>query len=191
MKSNTWIFNGVLAVAVVILYILHFTSGTTPIKASAAGGVGTKVAYFEIDSIQNSYEFFKEVKSSLQVKDMENAKELTALKNAFAAKYQDLQKNGRSLSQAEIGSRQQELAQLEKNYTNKEQQLSQELQEESFKRLQEVKKKIEVFLEKYNKNKEFAYIFSSNADLMYYKDTAYDITSDIIKGLNSEHISKK
>jgi outer membrane protein len=191
MKSNTLIFNGVLALAVVILYILHFTSGNTPIKASAASGTGTKVAYFEIDSIQNSYEFFKEVKSSLQVKDMENAKELTALKNAFAAKYQDLQKNGRSLSQAEIGSRQQELAQLEKNYTNKEQQLSQELQEESFKRLQEVKKKIESFLEKYNKNKEFAYIFSSNADLMYYKDTAYDITSDIIKGLNSEHISKK
>jgi outer membrane protein len=180
-----------LAVAVVVLYILHFSSSNTPIKASAAGGAGSKVAYFEIDSIQNSYEFFKEVKSSLQVKDMENAKELTALKNAFAAKYQDLQKNGRSLSQAEIGSRQQELAQLEKNYTNKEQQLSQELQEESFRRLQDVKKKIEVFLEKYNKNKEFAYIFSSNADLMYYKDTAYDITSDIIKGLNSEHISKK
>jgi outer membrane protein len=191
MKSNNWIFNGVLAVAVVVLYILHFSSSNTPIKASTAGGAGSKVAYFEIDSIQNSYEFFKEVKSSLQVKDMENAKELTALKNAFAAKYQDLQKNGRSLSQAEIGSRQQELAQLEKNYTNKEQQLSQELQEESFRRLQDVKKKIEVFLEKYNKNKEFAYIFSSNADLMYYKDTAYDITSDIIKGLNSEHISKK
>jgi outer membrane protein len=93
-----------LAVAVVVLYILHFSSSNTPIKASAAGGAGSKVAYFEIDSIQNSYEFFKEVKSSLQVKDMENAKELTALKNAFAAKYQDLQKNGRSLSQAEIGS---------------------------------------------------------------------------------------
>ena len=142
MKSNTWIFNAVLALAVLVLYILHFTSGSTPVKASASGGMGTKVAYFEIDSIQNSYEFFKEVKSSLQVKDMENAKELTALKNAFAAKYQDLQKNGRSFSPTEIASRQQELAALEKNYTNKEQQLSQELQEESFKRLQEVKKKI-------------------------------------------------
>jgi outer membrane protein len=65
------------------------------------------------------------------------------------------------------------------------------LQEESFKRLQEVKKRIEQFLEKYNKNKEFAYIFSSNPDLMYYKDTAYDITSDIIQGLNTEHKSKK
>jgi outer membrane protein len=190
MKSSSWIVNGVLAIAIIILYVLHFSNSTPVIKASAMGGSGTKVAYFEIDSIQNNYEFFKEVKSALQVKDMENAKQLTALKNAFAAKYQDLQKNGQSFTQAEVASRQQELALLEKNYTSKEQQLSQELQEESFKRLQEVKKKIEVFLLKYNSNKTFSYIFSSNSDLMYYKDTAYDVTSDIIKGLNGEHKSK-
>ncbi len=191
MKSINWVINGVLVIAVAVLYFLHFSETNTPIKSSALTAGGTKVAYFEIDSIQNNYEFFKEVKSALQVKDMENSKQLTALKNAFAVKYQDLQKNGQYLSQAEIGSRQQELAQLEKNYTNKEQQLSQELQEESFKRLQEVKKKIEAFLESYNKNKAFAYIFSSNPDLMYYKDTAYDITEDIVKGLNSEYKSKK
>jgi outer membrane protein len=190
MKSTSWMVNGVLALAIIILYVLHFSNSSPVIKASAAAGAGTKVAYFEIDSIQNNYEFFKEVKSSLQVKDMENAKQLTALKNAFAAKYQDLQKNGQSFTQAEVASRQQELAALEKNYTNKEQQLAQELQEESFKRLQEVKKKIEVFLEKYNKGKTFSYIFSSNSDLMYYKDTAYDITSDIVKGLNGEYKSK-
>ncbi|MEI6190400.1 MAG: OmpH family outer membrane protein [Chitinophagia bacterium] len=190
MKSINWVVNGVLAIAVIILYVLHFSNTDTPIKSSAANGAGTKVAYFEIDSIQNSYSFFKEVKSALQVKDMDNAKQLAALKNAFSVKYQELQKNGQFLSQAEIGSRQQELAQLEKNYTNKEQQLSQELQEESFRKLQEVKKKIELFLEKYNKDKTFSYIFSSNPDLMYYKDTAYDITADIIKGLNSEYKPK-
>jgi outer membrane protein len=190
MKSTSWMVNGVLALAIIVLYVLHFSNSSPVIKASAAAGAGTKVAYFEIDSIQNNYEFFKEVKSSLQVKDMENAKQLTTLKNAFAAKYQDLQKNGQSFTQAEVASRQQELAALEKNYTNKEQQFAQELQEESFKRLQEVKKKIEVFLEKYNKGKTFSYIFSSNSDLMYYKDTAYDITSDIVKGLNGEYKSK-
>lgn len=191
MKSINWVVNGVLIIAVIVLYVLHFNNTNIPIKSAALNGAGTKVAYFEIDSIQNSYAFFQEVKSSLQVKDMENAKQLAGLKNAFAAKYQELQKNGRYLSQAEVANSQQELAQLEKNYTNKEQQLSQELQEESFKRLQEVKKRIEQFLENYNKNKEFAYIFSSNPDLMYYKDTAYDITSDIIKGLNAEHKSNK
>ena len=190
MKLNSWIINSVFAVAIVALFVLHFNSNSTPIKSAALNAGGVKVAYFEIDSIQNSYSFFKDVKSSLQAKDVENAKQLTELKNAFALKYQELQKNGQYLSQAEVGSRQQELAQLEKNYTNKEQQLAAELQEESFKRLQEVKKKIESFLVVYNKNKEFAYIFSSNPDLMYYKDTAYDITSDIVKGLNAEYKSK-
>ena len=191
MKSISWVVNGVLAVAIIVLYILHFNNSSTPIKTAAAAAGCSKVAYFEIDSIQNNYEFFKEVKSALQVKDMENAKQLTALKNAYVAKYQDLQKNGQYLSQAEVGSRQQELVAAEKNYTSKEQQLSQELQEESFKRLQEVKKKIESFLAEYNKNKQFAYIFSSNPDLMYYKDTAYDITADIVAGLNAAYQPKK
>jgi len=190
MKPNSWIVNGVMAVAIIVLFVLHFNSNSTPIKSSALAAGGVKVAYFEIDSIQNSYTFFKDVKAALQAKDVENAKQLTALKNAFAIKYQDLQKNGQYLSQAEIGARQQELAQLEKNYTNREQQLAAEMQEESFKRLQEVKQKIEAFLVSYNKNKEFAYIFSSNPDLMYYKDTAYDITADIVKGLNAEYKPK-
>jgi outer membrane protein len=190
MKSNPWIVNGVLAVAIIVLYVVHFSESNTPIKSAALAGGGVKVAYFEIDSIQNNYNLFKEVKAALQAKDLENAKQLTGLKNAFALKYQDLQKNGQYLSQAEVGARQQELAQLEKNYTNREQQLSAELQEESFKKLQEVKKKIEAFLVSYNKNKTFAYILASNSDLMYYKDTAYDITADIVKGLNSEYKSK-
>ena len=191
MKSINWVVNGVLAIAVIVLYVLHFNSANIPIKSAAINGAGTKVAYFEIDSIQNSYNFFKDVREALQAKDVENAKQLTGLKNAFAIKYQELQKNGQFLSQAEIGARQQELAQLEKNYTNREQQLASEMQEESFKRLQEVKQKIEAFLVNYNKNKEFAYIFSSNPDLMYYKDTAYDITADIVKGLNAEYKPKK
>ena len=190
MKPNSWIVNGVMALAIIVLFVLHFNSNSTPIKSSALAAGGVKVAYFEIDSIQNSYNFFKDVKAALQAKDVENAKQLTGLKNAFAIKYQELQKNGQYLSQAEIGARQQELAQLEKNYTNREQQLAAEMQEESFKRLQEVKQKIEAFLVSYNKNKEFAYIFSSNPDLMYYKDTAYDITADIVKGLNAEYKPK-
>lgn len=190
MKSTNGIINGVLAFAVLVLFILHFSNGSKPSKSSGLPATGMKIAYFEIDSIQTNYQFFNEVRSALQVKDMDNTKELTALKNAFALKYQELQKNGQYLSQAEVANKQQELQQLEKNYTNREQQLSQELQEESFKKLQEVKKKIEAYIAKYNKNKDFAFVFASNADLMYYKDTAYDITADIIKGLNEEYKPK-
>jgi len=191
MKTYAWVVNVVIVIAVVILYFLHFNTNNNTVKTLSSEKGGIKIAYFEIDSIQNSYEFFKEVKSALQVKDMENTKQLTNLKNDYIAKYQDLQKYGQSLSQSEVAIRQQELVKAEKNYTSKEQQLSQELQEESFKRLQEVKKKIELFLANYNKDKQFAFILSSNADLMYYKDTTYDITSAIIKGLNADYKSKK
>ena len=93
MKPNSWIVNGVMAVAIIVLFVLHFNSNSTPIKSSAMAAGGVKVAYFEIDSIQNSYNFFKDVKAALQAKDVENAKQLTGLKNAFAIKYQELQKN--------------------------------------------------------------------------------------------------
>ena len=83
------------------------------------------------------------------------------------------------------------MVKTEKNYAAKEQQFAAEMQEESYKRLQEVKKKIEEYLAAYNKDKKFAYIISNNPDLIYYKDTANDITADIIKGLNEAYKNKK
>jgi len=80
---------------------------------------------------------------------------------------------------------------LDKEAKNKEQALSQSLQDESFKKLQEVKKEIEEYLKQYNKDKGYTYILSNSSDLIYYKDTAYNITSDLVKGLNDQHNKKK
>ena len=68
--------------------------------------------------------------------------------------------------------------------------MNQELQNESFKRLQEVKKKIEDFLKDYNKDKGFSYIMTNSPDLIYLKDTVYNITGDLIIGLNSQYKKK-
>mgnify|MGYP000483206711 CR=1 FL=1 len=191
MKSTTSVINGILAVAIIVLFVLHFNNKSTPsIPASVKNGSG-QIAYFEIDSIQNNYEFFKEVKAALQSKDQQNQTTLSALKNDYIAKYQDLQKYGQSLSPVDVSNRQEELVKTEKNYAAKEQQFAAEMQEESYKRLQEVKKKIEEYLAAYNKDKKFAYIISNNPDLIYYKDTANDITADIIKGLNEAYKNKK
>jgi len=73
----------VLAIAVIVLYVLHFNSANIPIKSAALNGAGTKVAYFEIDSIQNSYAFFQEVKSSLQVKEYGKCKAVSGFEKCF------------------------------------------------------------------------------------------------------------
>lgn len=195
MKNFTLGLNIALVVAVGVLFYLHFSSpsaGSTAITGTKAVPAGNfKIAYFETDSIQTQFEYFKEVSGELQAKDQANAKILGDMKSTFAAKYQELQKVASSLSQAELANKQQELMQMEKTFQGKEKMMSDEMQDEQFRKMQDVKKKIEDYLKEYNKDKGYSYILSSSPDLMYLKDTAYNITSDVIRGLNALYKKKK
>lgn len=195
MKNFTLVLNALLVIAVAVLFYLHFspsshqTFGTSNVTVQAPGSF--KIAYFEMDSLQNQYEYYKEVRNSLLAKDQDMGKELSGLENNLRHKYQDLQKNGASLSQAEIASRQQEIMEMDKNLKNKKQLMEQDMQDESFRKLQDVKKRIEDFLKDYNKDRGYAYIFSNMPDMIYYKDTAYNVTADLVKGLNDLYRKKK
>ena len=194
MKNSSLVINITLATAIAILFYLHFSSkkASVPASSSSAAAVSGnfKIGYFEMDSIENHYEYFKEVRNALRGKEQDNGRQLADMKNTFAAKYQELQKSAQGMSQAELNGKQQELMQMEKTFQNKEQMLNQDLQNESFKRLQEVKKKIEDYLKEYNKDKGFSYIMTNAPDLVYLKDTAYNITTDLIAGLNSQYKKK-
>ena len=195
MKNFTLGLNIVLVVAVGILFYLHFSgakganSPTTSTKSVPSGNF--RIAYFEGDSVQTQFEYFKEIQIQLQAKGQENSKQLGEMKNTFNSKLQDFQKVAQSLSQAEQASKQQELMQMEKAFQGKEKMMSDEFQDEQFKKLQDVKKKIEDYLKLYNKDKGYAFIFSSSPDLMYLKDSVYDITPDVIRGLNELYKKKK
>ena len=195
MKNSTLGLNIVLVLAVAVLYYLHFASSKpNAVAAGTAKAVPSgsfRIAYFESDSIQSQFAYFNEVKNELETKAQANNRILGDLKNTFASKYQALQKAAPSLSQAELANKQQELMQMEKTFQGKEKMMSDEMQDEQFKKLQDVKKKIEDYLKEYNKDKGYAFIFSSSPDLMYLKDTIYDITPDVINGLNALYKKKK
>jgi outer membrane protein len=193
MKNFTLGLNVVLVIAVAILFYLHFSSTTKKDNSNnnavtAAGAV--KVAYFEMDSVQSQFEYYKETRNSLVAKDQSLSRELAQMENSFAKKYQDLQKTAQGMSQAELASKQQELVEMDKNLKSKKQMMEQELSEESTRKLQDVKKKIEDYLKEYNKTKGFSYIISNSTDLIYYKDSTFNVTTDLIKGLNQLYKKK-
>jgi outer membrane protein len=195
MKNINTILNIVLGVAVAVLFYFQF-SGSKPSVASGSKSVAAgdfRIAYFEIDSVESQFNYYKEVSNSIQAKAQQNNNELNQLKEVFAAKYQELQKNGQRMSESEVNARQQELQQMDKTFKSKEQMMNNEMQDESIKKLQDVKKKITDYLAEYNKAKGYAFILGNNSDMlsMYYKDTAYDITSDLVKGLNELYKTKK
>ena len=195
MKNINTILNIVLGVAVAVLFYFQF-SGSKPSVAAGSKAVAAgdfRIAYFEIDSVESQFNYYKEVSNSIQAKAQKNNNELNQLKEVFTAKYQELQKNGQSMTEAEVNARQQELQQMDKTFKSKEQMMNNEMQDESMKKLQDVKNKITDYLAEYNKAKGYAFILGNNSDMlsMYYKDTAYDITADLVKGLNELYKAKK
>ncbi len=195
MKNFTLALNIFLVAAVAVLFYLHFTANTNcshPPKNLPAK-TGFKIAYFEMDSIQNHYEYYKQVAKELGISEQAKLAELTAKKNALYSKAKKYQEKAASMTQADLQKAQQDMAESEKEYQAFEGSKGQELQDEKFKKLQDVKKKIEEYLKEFSTKNGYSFVFANNtnASEMYYKDTIYNITDQLVKGLNDLHKKKK
>jgi len=197
MKNFTTVLSIILTIAVAVLFYFQFSGKTPKNNLSKQNNINNttdnnfKIAYFEMDSIENHYEFLKDVRNTLRTLEQKKGNELNQLRNAGHAKIMEYQKRGNSMTEQEIAQANEEIMKLDNELKAQEQIKSQELQDESIKKIQEVKKTIEAYLKEYNKDKNYSYILSSSSDIIYLKDTAYDITQDIIKGLNEEYKKKK
>jgi outer membrane protein len=57
-------------------------------------------------------------------------------------------------------------------------------------KMQDVKLKVEEYLKEYNQNKGYAYILAYEPGFIFYRDSALNITNDIIVGLNDKFKKK-
>jgi outer membrane protein len=201
MKSASMIFNIVLLALVGVLFYLHFSSKGKP---AVAGKTNTRVesntvaqdfriAYFELDSITNSFAMVKDVKSELNREEDKMNSEMTQWQKRYndqISKYQN-QAQAQQMTQVESENANRELLQLQETIRSKKQELDQKFQNMYMQKMQDVKVKIEKFLEEYNKDKGYSYIFAYEPGFIYYRDTMYNITSDLVKGLNDQYSSKK
>ena len=196
MKNSLLALNIVLLVLVGVLFYLHFSS--TPKKAeakTAAAGVNAsepfRIGYFDMDSIENNYELLKDVRNELKGKEQQLTTQLNQMKNRYMQKVNKFQQEAQTMTQERQGAIQQDLLQEQKVIQNKEQAVGHDLQDASFKKMQEVNKRIEDFLKEFNKNKQYSYILAYQPGTIYYKDPRYDITSEVLTGLNSSYKKKK
>jgi outer membrane protein len=56
---------------------------------------------------------------------------------------------------------------------------------------QEVISQIKKYCLEFNKDKKYSFIIANEPGLIYYKDTANNITTEILKGLNEMYSKKK
>lgn len=162
-------------------------------NASAKAAAGDmKIAYVEVDSIMRQYKFCKEYSLILQKKgqNIQNtlAQKQQALQAAAANFQQKVQQNAYTREQAEGVN-----ASLQKQNNDLQilnQRLSAEFQNETDQFNKALRDSIQHYLASYNKDKKYSIIFSKQGDNLLYADKAYDITNEIIAGLNKAYKGK-
>ena len=157
----------------------------TPQKVPAA----LKIAYVEVDSIMSQYKFCKDYSLILQRKG-QNIKSTLAAKQqqlqAAAANFQQkMQQNAYTRDQAEAIN-----ANLQKQNADLQmldQRLTNEFQNETEKYNNALRDSIQHYLKIYNQDKHYSLILSKAGDNLLYADKAFDITNEVVAGLNKAY----
>ena len=96
------------------------------------------------------------------------------------------------MTQAEGEAAQREVAQMQQKFQQRQMSMEQDLKKHQVDVMTDVRNKIENYLKDYNKEKGYAFILSYEPGFMlYYRDSVYDITNDVIKGLNEQYKKDK
>lgn len=180
-----------------VLFYLHFSgnkTSRTPVKQDAKAETPAsefRMAYFEMDSVESNYEYVKEIRETLRRKEENMNNTLNGMKNNFQKRIAQWQQKGNQISQAESDAMNREYQEMQVAYESKKQQLDEDLKTEYQKMLMDVNKKISDFLKEYNKTRGYNYIITNEQSLIYYKDSVYNITKDVVEGLNASYKEKK
>jgi outer membrane protein len=197
MKNLPLILNGILIAAVAFLFTKVYSKNgstsnkiNTSTKDSSGMGTSCKIAYVELDSLNEQILFIKNKKTELEG-------EQQAIENEFREGYKRLQNisadfqkraqaQGAAVNQREAEEMQNRLMQEQQQLNNVKETKSQQLSEKSYKFLEDIQKKLKEFLLTYNKDKKYQYILTTGGgtEYMLYKDESLNITDLVVKEMN-------
>lgn len=200
MKNILPAITAVLAVLVGVLFYLHFKNhskidkiNTKVASNDTAVNRPLKIAYVDLDSIQEKYDYYREKMTEFEKKKESADRDLN---NSFQRIENDriaFVQKGNAITQVEAEAFQRDYARKMQNLEQQKANMERQIQEEGIKTMEDLKKKINAFLAEYNTTKNYSYIFSysSGINVMFYKDTTYNITNEVVAGLNQAYKASK
>ena len=198
MKQFSFVLNLLLVVAVAVLFYLHFkgekknsAQGNAQLGYRSKDSCGEKiplVAYVELDSLNNKVDFIKKRKKELEGEQRDIATEYDNAYRQLAAHRDNFLKKGNAITQQEAEAFQAQLGQKQQEIEAGKQNKAQRLAEKGAKVMEDMQAKVRTFMKVYNKTRNYSYILATGTglDYIFYKDSALNITDDVVKGLNAE-----
>ena len=178
-------------IGVIVLFILFFlpnkktTENTTPKTVDKV-----TFAYVNTDTIMEHYDFVLDVQMDLANYEKVLQNQYAARVQGFEKEYNDYIKRATAnlLTLDQQKKKEEELSKKQQEISGLETQLSMQLQEEKLKRNMEVHDTIVNNIARYNKTKNYTFIFEkSYGGGLLFANEALNITSDILTSLNKEY----
>jgi outer membrane protein len=200
MKNILPVITAVLAVLVGVLFYLHFKNHSQIDKISdkvtkqdTMANRPLKIAYVDLDSIQEKYEYYRTKMSEFEKKKENADRELNSSFQKIENERVAFVQRGNAITQVEAESFQRDYTRKMQNLENQKRVMENQIQEDGIKTMEELRKRINDFLEEYNKTQGYSYIFSYSAGLnvLFYKDPVYNITDEVVAGLNEAYRKTK
>lgn len=199
MKKASIITNVILGAAVIVLFILHFTSkpGSHSASEMPAGDTSLSggIVYVQIDSLINQYDMFNDLRSEFENKAQTIQSDLNkrgrTLENDVKDFQTKVQKGLITRSQAE--AQQQQLAMRDQELQGYIRQKQEEMSEEEQVLYRRVFDALQSYINRMNEEKQYSLILSTNnsSNTILQGNKALDITSSVVAAMNDEYIKQK
>ena len=163
------------------------------IKTDGKSVTVPQIAYIDIDSFQANYDYFKTGKTKLEAKQKSMEAELERSMSAFQAEYNSLVQKAQTMTEEEGMAAQQKLAEKQQKIEERKQSMEMQFMKETSDFNIELQERIIAYLKKYNANGAYTYIlpYSRETINLLYVNDAYNITTEVLKGMNEEYKTNK
>jgi outer membrane protein len=198
MKKLSIILYVILSLAIIGLYILHFTGSKKTIKSdtpdSVSGPPEQGIAYVNIDSVIFNFDMFFDRREDLLAKQKSAEAELNSKGTAYEKGARDYQEkvNKGLVTRATAAQMEQALMQQQQDLVTLRDNLQANLMEEEQVMNRQILEYISNFLEENKDEYNYQYILGKSfGSPVLYSDSSLDITQKVIDAINAKYKSEK
>ncbi|MBL0050967.1 MAG: OmpH family outer membrane protein [Bacteroidetes bacterium] len=188
MKNISLVLNLILAAAVAFLFYKVYNPASKDVsKVIPVNSSGIKIVYVNNDSLYDNYTLFKNINKAFEEEKDSIDGFLKQRASGLEKEVMKYQKDAVSMTDQERMQREEQLTKVQQGLVEMRNQLLDQLGDKEKKLTDSIQTKINDFISKYSIEKGYTYILGYQpGSLIHYADSTFDITEEVLRGLNSQ-----
>jgi outer membrane protein len=198
VKYLSIFLNVILLVAVIILFILHFsgengrTGDPTTQVSDTTMPEKITIVYINEDSLLENYDYFKELASGLENKRKNLESDYTSKAQGLQTEIANFQRNAGNMTISQARAVEEDLMRKQQNLLKYQETLAQDMMKEEADVNRRLYDRVSDYLEDYAQQNGYTVVLNYKpGSSLLYGHKAMDVTKEVVQGLNVEYKDSK